>query len=281
MNNLPQSEIKAIAKLLKSGDEATTLLVQEQLQSFDNSVLKEIDNEIPLEDKVLKDQFLDLIYSIKRERLKKEFTRWSSNTTNDLEEGIVLVANFYDPFFERETLSEILNSWASAIKENLKGIKLDEATSIINEINHFLFMDLGFKGNVDNYYAQENSFINKVIETKTGNPILLSTIYLLLAKRLELPIEGVNMPAHFLVKYIEGIEPIYIDPFNQGEIVTKAVCKDRIKTLKLPWNESFLLSPTNKQIISRVIQNLINTYQNDNDFDSKDYFEEYLKSLSQ
>ena len=261
MPTLPPSEIKAITKLLKTNDESTSKLLEEQFKTFDIRLLKEIDNEIPLEDTELKERFSKLVCNIKSENLKKDFLSWAKSPDCSLEKGVFLVALFNNPLLDVEKYSNILNTWAEGIKNNLKKIKIkNDPTSIINEANHFLFMELGLKGNKKNYYDPGNSFIDQVIDKKSGNPILLSVIYLLLAKKLNLPFSGVNMPAHFLVQYYDMAEPIYIDPFSQGEIISKAICEERIKTLKLTWQNEYLLAPTSKQIVARMMQNLINIY---------------------
>lgn len=280
MATLPQSEIKAIVRLLKTKDESTSKLILEQLGTFDVKLLRDIDKEISLDDKELKDNFIKYLKKIKREQLKKELSKWAKSGFCDLEEGVFILASFENPLINFQEYSTIFDEWASVLSENIKKVKLpNDSTSIINEVNHFLFMELGFKGNKSNYYDPANSFIDKVIERKTGNPILLSAVYLLLTKRTELPFKGVNMPSHFLVQYADSFDPIYVDPFNQGEIITRADCMERIKTLNLTWNENYLLEPTNKQTIARMIQNLINIYNEDGQIEKKEYFEEYVKVL--
>ncbi|MBI1858895.1 MAG: hypothetical protein HYR97_07280 [Candidatus Melainabacteria bacterium] len=280
MNALPKSEIKAITKLLKTNDESTTSLLKEQLKTFDIKLLKEIEAEIPKGDDSLREGFLSLITEIKREKLKEEFSRWSGNKLSTLEEGIFLIALFNNPLIDTENYSKILDKWSLELKQHLEKVKVPgDVTSIVNEINHFLFMELGFKGNKKDYYDPSNSFIDVVIDQKSGNPILLSIIYMLVTNKIGLPIKGVNMPAHFLVQYLDTFEPIYVDPFGQGEIVTREVCKDRIKSLKLEWQESYLTAPTDKQIILRVMQNLINIYNDTGQVDLKECLESYIKAL--
>ncbi|MBI2996674.1 MAG: hypothetical protein HYY52_08245 [Candidatus Melainabacteria bacterium] len=280
MSILPPSEIKAITSLLKSSDDGTFKLLEEQLKTFDIKLLREIDSVIPLDDAELKNGFLKLVSKIKKEHLKKDFSNWSKNHSNNLKEGIFLLAMFENPLLDKDYYFQLLNDWSSDISKNLKEVKLkNDPTSIINEINHFLFMELGFKGNKGNYYDPQNSYIHKIIDNKSGNPILLSIIYLIIAEDLNLPFSGVNMPAHFLVQYVDKTEPIYIDPFNQGEIITRSVCQERIKSLKLTWQEEYLASPANKQILIRTMHNLINIYHNEEQFELKEYLEEYMRIL--
>lgn len=280
MHSIPQSEVKAIANLLKSSDINTLKLVEEQLKTFNIKTLKEINDKLPLDDIEARRLFSSIVLKIKREGLKEDFKDWSKNNSNDLESGAFLIASFSNPFLSSEQYSETLNSWRNILSVNLKKIKLqNDPTSIINEINHFMFMELGFKGNKEFYYDTENSFIDKVIDKRLGNPILLSIIYLLLTTKLELPFSGVNMPAHFLIQYLDAFEPIFIDPFNQGEIITKTDCKEKIKTLKLVWQEDYLSSPTIKQIILRIMQNLINIYHSEGQLELKGYFESYVSII--
>ena len=280
MHSIPQSEVKAIANLLKSSDINTLKLVEEQLKTFNIKTLKEINDKLPLDDIEARRLFSNIVLKIKREGLKEDFKAWSKTNPNDLEAGVFLIASFSNPFLSSEQCLETLSGWRNILNVNLKKIKLqNDPTSIINEINHFMFMELGFKGNKENYYDVENSFIDKVIDKRLGNPILLSVIYLLLTTKLGLSFGGVNMPAHFLVQYLDAFEPIFIDPFNQGEIITKADCKEKIKTLKLVWQEDYLSSPTVKQIILRIMQNLINIYHSEGQLELKGYFESYVNIL--
>ena len=272
---LPHSEIKAITKLLKTQDESTYKLLEEQFINFDSKLLHKINSQIPSDDIQLKNEFLKLISRTKSTKIKKDFISWSTSPTQNLEEGVFLIASFNDPMLDTEHYSDILNKWADKLEKNLKKIKVkNDPTSIINEINHYLFMEIGLMGNKENYYSPENSFINKVLETSQGNPILLSVIYLLISKRLGLPFEGVNMPAHFLVQYMDSIDSIYIDPFNQGEIIKRDDCKERIKALKMTWHNEFLSAPSNKQILARIMQNLINIYHSEGNFESKECLED-------
>ena len=277
MTSFPQSEIKAIGKLLKSSDEFTLKLLEEQFKTFDTKILKEINEELPLDDIELRRQFIELVSKIKRKKLSEDFHHWSQSNSENLEKGVFLIASFANPLLNTEHYANELNNWANYLSNNLKKIKVtNDPTSIINEINHFLFMELKFKGNKEKYYDPENSFVDKVMSKKTGNPILLSTIYLLVTKKLGLSFHGVNMPAHFLVQYLDTLEPIFIDPFSEGEIITKSDCQERIRTLKLMWQEDYLSIPTNKQIIARIIQNLINIYNSEGEFELKEYMENYL-----
>ena len=93
------------------------------------------------------------------------------------------------------------------------GSDADVYTSIA-ALNFVLFQEHGFRGNREHYFDPRNSFLNEVLDRRTGIPISLSVLYMEVAKRIGLPLQGVGFPGHFLVKYVGGHEEIVIDPFN-------------------------------------------------------------------
>ncbi|MBE7380184.1 MAG: tetratricopeptide repeat protein [Leptolyngbya sp. SIO1E4] len=101
----------------------------------------------------------------------------------------------------------------------------------IRAINEYLFESQGFAGNSQDYYDPRNSFLNQVLDRRTGIPITLSLVYLELARRIGFPMAGVGMPGHFLVRPTVEEMAIFVDAFHKGEIMFEEDCRDRIKTV--------------------------------------------------
>jgi len=136
-------------------------------------------------------------------------------------------------------------------------------------LNYVLFQEQGFHGNRDNYYDPKNSFLNEVIERKTGIPITLSVLYMEVAQRIGLPLHGVSFPGHFLVKYLGRGEEIVIDPFNAGEVKSDAHLGKLLDDLyggKIALRRDLLEPVTRKQIIRRMLNNLKMIYLREEDF---------------
>jgi regulator of sirC expression with transglutaminase-like and TPR domain len=138
----------------------------------------------------------------------------------------------------------------------------------IAALNYVLFRQYGFHGNRDDYFNPKNSFLNEVIERKTGIPITLSVLYMEVAQRVGLTLDGVGFPGHFLVKCVGDGEEIVIDPFNSGEIRSREDIDKMLFELyggKVVFHSDFLASSTKKDILKRMLANLKAIYTNGND----------------
>ena len=96
-------------------------------------------------------------------------------------------------------------------------------------LNKFLFEDDGFWGNTDDYYDPRNSYLNEVIDRKTGIPITLSILYMELGRRIGLPLEGVSFPGHFLVRLRLRGGVLVLDPFSGGAPQSEDDLRERLK----------------------------------------------------
>jgi regulator of sirC expression with transglutaminase-like and TPR domain len=139
-------------------------------------------------------------------------------------------------------------------------------------LNQFLYGDLGYWGNTDDYYDPRNSYLNEVIDRKTGIPITLSILYMELGRRIGLPLEGVSFPGHFLVRLKLRGGMLVLDPFSGGAPQSEDELRRRVKRVipdgvaddlpaaELPLDQ-FLEAATNRQILSRVLRNLKRVYR--------------------
>jgi len=138
----------------------------------------------------------------------------------------------------------------------------------IAALNYVLFTQYGFHGNRDDYFNPKNSFLNEVVERKTGIPITLSVLYMEVAQRVGLRLDGVGFPGHFLVKCVGDGEEIVIDPFNSGEIISREDIDKMLFELyggKVMFHNDFLASSTKKDILKRMLANLKAIYIKGND----------------
>jgi regulator of sirC expression with transglutaminase-like and TPR domain len=133
-------------------------------------------------------------------------------------------------------------------------------------LNQLLFDDLGYRGNTDEYYDPRNSYLNEVLERRTGIPITLSIVYMEVGRRAGLSLEGVSFPGHFLVRTRVRGGVLVLDPFAGGVPQSEDDLRERLKRVipegavevpvaELPL-EQFLEPAGNRQILARVLRNL-------------------------
>jgi regulator of sirC expression with transglutaminase-like and TPR domain len=177
----------------------------------------------------------------------------------DLEAGSLAIARYGYPTENMNWCSETLDGFANELDSKLDSH--DDPLDIISNVLSFLSFEKGFKGNTDDYYDPENSYLNRVLERRTGLPISLCIIYLLVAKRLNIPLSGVGMPGHFMLKYEVGEKEIFLDPFRGAKLLSRSDCRDFIEMTGYGFREEYLSSITNRQILERMIRNLVVAYR--------------------
>lgn len=141
-------------------------------------------------------------------------------------------------------------------------LRFDASAASIEQVsflNEHLFGALGFRGNRDVYYDPRNSYLNDVLDRRLGIPITLSLVYIEIGRRLGCPLFGVAMPGHFVVKWRTDDWVIFIDPFNEGQIIGQFALssgpeseEQRAMMARLRWMET----ATAKQILARILANL-------------------------
>lgn len=124
-------------------------------------------------------------------------------------------------------------------------------------MNQYLFQELGFRGNEEDYYNPRNSCLNEVLRTGTGIPISLSVVYMEVARRLNRRISGVGMPGHFLVRYQDSRFETFIDPFHGGRLLSAAEALSLSESVTGTEVPREVLSPVSSRlIVLRMLHNL-------------------------
>jgi regulator of sirC expression with transglutaminase-like and TPR domain len=153
--------------------------------------------------------------------------------------------------------------------EEIRPLLADTHPSAV--LRDVLYGKLGFRGNVEDYFDPRNSFLNQVLDRRVGIPITLSVLYLELAQRLKLPLVGIGLPGHFIVRYNEEKEPFYLDPFHGGIILSLQDCRKRIADIsngRLAFKPTFLEPVGPRGILTRMLRNLKAIYVARQEFES-------------
>lgn len=159
-------------------------------------------------------------------------------------------------------------------------------TLIIETMNNYLFKEKEFKPNLQDYYNPQNSYLNVVLEGRSGIPITLSIIYIRVGHFLNFKLYPVNFPGHFLVKHVleEGeTSEIIIDPFNSGRIMDDYALKELLDQFyrgqNIPLTRAFVEKATSVQVMTRLLNNLKGSYYESQNIDKAEIANEMIIAM--
>lgn len=153
-----------------------------------------------------------------------------------------------------------LSGYAKMIRSRVRGC---QPQAMIAHLHQYLFDELGYAGNTEDYYAPANSYLPEVVASKRGLPITLSLVYKLVADKLGLKVSGIGLPGHFLVAVHTEPGLMYIDTFSGGRCLSAAECRQRVESIfsdTVPWSDQMLKPVTHRMWVSRMIQNLLHIF---------------------
>ena len=178
----------------------------------------------------------------------------------DLAEAALLIAAEEYPDLRPGVYLNRIAQMAVELKRRIRGVV--EPHAVVEIANTYFFEEEHFKGNRDEYYDPRNSFLNEVIDRRVGIPITLAVLYMAVGERAGLPVRGVGMPGHFLVKYAPTSGEVFIDAFN-GRTLTRDECAKMLEEMyggTVQMRPALLEPSTKRQILARILNNLKSLY---------------------
>lgn len=256
---IPESQIRALIRLLADEDDKIVRTISSKLIDIGPSAVPLL-QEAEIEQPEMAERIASVLEEIRGGKLEDELIRLAamSDDRMDLEEGTFLLARYAYPSLDVGFYTRQLDEMAQELQDRIGPRASGE--EIVKTLNRYLFTEQGFKGNTKNYYEVENSYLNRVIDRRTGIPISLSVVYLLIGKRLRLPVYGIGMPGHFLVKYESDRYTIFVDCFNGGALLTEKNCQRFLTEAGYGFDEKYLQHSPSRAILSRMMKNLLAIY---------------------
>jgi regulator of sirC expression with transglutaminase-like and TPR domain len=256
---IPESQIRALIRLLGDEDEKIVKTISGKLVDIGTTAVPLL-QEAEIEQPEMAERIASVLEEIRGGKLEDELVQLSalSDGQMDLERGAFLIARYAYPSLDVLSYRRQLDDMAQEVRDRIGPRASSEET--VKTLNRYLFTEQGFKGNTKNYYELENSYLNRVIDRRTGIPISLSVVYLLIGKRLGLPVHGIGMPGHFLVKYESDRYKIFIDCFNGGALLTEKNCQRFLTEAGYGCDDKYLQHSSVRAILSRMIKNLLAIY---------------------
>jgi len=275
-----ERERQALLNLLADEDPQVYTAVRKRIVSFGPAVCEWLRPHTLSSDPHLRRHSQEIILHFERCEADREFLLFCLHKGEDLdlETGALLLARTTYPEANSEAYSALLDSFADDIAPRLDaGLKPRE---LLGVVNRHLFQELGFRGDEATYFDPRNSYLNQVLDRRKGNPISLCLVYLLVARRLRLPIAGIGLPGHFVCRYQSSVDSVYIDAFDQGRLLTKADCVQFLLHSAFGLHEQFLAPVTSRRILMRMCGNLHQSYLHLDAREEATRIQGYLAALS-
>lgn len=277
---MSNTELKALISLLDDPDDTIYDEVKHKLISFGGEIIPLLENAWEVSfDNLLQERIEDIIHFMQFESVKTELSEWKASEDHNIIDAAILIAKYQYPDIDTEgikaTINEIKQDVWLELNENLTAFEQ------VNILNKMIFEVHGFYGNTKNINSPQNSYINNVVETKKGNPITLGIIYIAICQELNIPIYGVDVPAHFILAYAEDSKNVlfYLNIFNKGTIFGPDDIDKFLEQLKKMPKAEYYTPCSSLAIIRRLVQHLIYTYDNLGYVDKREELEELLAIL--
>ncbi len=187
-----------------------------------------------------------------------EFRGFIRSLNYELETGALLLARTVTPRLDAGTCCTALDQIAARCRELI--VEPSSAREKCRVLNRVLFHEWGFHGNVEHYTDPKNSFLDQVLARRTGIPLSLSVVYLLVAGRIGLTLEPVGLPGHFIVGCFSDDLPFFIDPFDRGVFRDAEEIFDLLRSNNITPKASDLAPTPVREVLCRNCRNLVNHY---------------------
>lgn len=220
----------------------------------------------------------------------KKFTQIAKAPDPDLATVALLIARLEYPRLDASPYLDQLDQMGETAGARVAGLSSrTDPREPIQALNAYLFDEQGFAGNERQYDDPRNSFLNEVLERRTGIPITLAVVYMEVARRAGVSLEGVNFPGHFLLRFQSrtttgelGSELI-VDPFHGGAILSETDCRSLLRKhggQSATFDKQLLVGATKTQILIRMLVNLKRIYVNMRSFPQGRAVTELLLALN-
>ncbi|MEB2787066.1 transglutaminase-like domain-containing protein [Algoriphagus persicinus] len=260
MSDLTPGELNALVSLLDDSDREVRMHVRDRIISLGNDIIpfleKKWENSFNPE---IQKEIEELVHDLQFSLLKARLTDWRDTDDRDLLTGLWIINTYQYPDLEYAKLNAEMHQiyfdvW-TAFKNDLTPYEQ------VRAINNVLFNTLRFSANTKNFHSPANSMLSSVLDSKRGNPLTLCSIYLLVAKKLGLPIYGVNLPNLFVLTYKSADVTFYINAFNKGLIFSRKDIFNYLEQLKIEPKEDYFEPCAHLQIMLRMFRNLENSFE--------------------
>ena len=266
-----ERDIQALVSMIDEPDPDIFQEISDKILQFGDNAMPYIEDaweRFPEEN--LRLRLETLKQQIRFDALSEQLINWAKDDSSDLMKAWMDITCFFHPDINKKSVLNIITN----IRKDI-WLEMNENLTALEQVkvfNHVFYDIHNFKGNLDDYHNPNNSFIDRVLERRTGNPLSISIVYMLVAQSVDLPIMGVNLPEHFVLAYmgerfdtesmkIHFDQPLfYINAFSGGAVFSSKEINDFLLKLGMEPLPEFFVPCSHKDIVIRMFNNLLAAY---------------------
>lgn len=282
MGNLPDNELKALMRLVEDDEEQNAKVLKDELSAVASAEPERFETLAAGQYPATTPPFIStLLEDIRWRQIGNRLQNLPMDAEGELnlEEGLYLISRFNTPQLSPENLASPLDEMAASVKARLEdALDLNHFTRIMGEV---VFKAHNFHGASAQLFNPSQIYLHDVLTLKSGSPISLSAIYVLLGKRLGIPIVGVGLPGHFIVRIKTWNGEMFLDPHRSGRTLSVRECQAMVFGRGMQWDPQYLKPVNNRYILSRTIGNLIYIYNHTRDERRSAFLKSYFEALQE
>lgn len=266
---------EAIVRLLRDNDPATVALLKQQLIESGSDGAAGLRDLLALDDAAVTAHVREVLEKIGTEEAQDEMLLCTHlfPDDGDIEAAWWLLTLCFEPDAPVAKLRRKLDAWGRRLR--MLVAKAGSARERLQALTNFMAEDLGFHGNAEEYYDPKNSLLSDVIATRLGIPISLAMVYVIIGRRANMQIDGINLPGHFIARY----ERILFDPFHQGRILSRADCEAILARQRLKPQPNYFAPASPRLVLMRMLANLLFIFERSGERQKHALVMSWLKAL--
>ena len=244
---------EAIVRLLRDNDPSTVTLLKEQLIESGSDGIAALRDLLALDDAAVSEHVREVLEKIETDEAHDEMLLFAHlfPEHGDIEAAWWLLTRCFEPDAPIAKLRRKLDAWGRRLRMLVAGA--NSSRERLQVLTTFMAEDLGFRGNAEEYYDPKNSLLADVIETRLGIPLSLTVLYIIVGRRANMQIDGINLPGHFIARY----ERILFDPFHQGRILSRPDCEAILARQRLKTESAYFAPAPPRLVFMRMLANLL------------------------
>ncbi|HEY1770699.1 MAG TPA: transglutaminase-like domain-containing protein [Chthoniobacterales bacterium] len=265
----------AIVRLLRDNDPATVSLLKEQLIESGSEGVAALRDLLSLDDAAVTAHVREVIEKIESGGAQDDMLLCAHlfPEHGDLEAAWWLLTRCFEPDAPVAKLRRKLDAWGRRLR--MLVARAESNRERLQVMTTFMAEDLGFRGNAEEYYDPKNSLLHDVIETRLGIPLSLAVIYMIVGRRANMQIDGINLPGHFIARY----ERIFFDPFHGGRILSRPDCEAILVRQRLKTKSIYFAPAPPRVILFRMLANLLFIFERAGDKQKHSLITNWLTAL--